>query len=203
MSAGAWMMMVVGAVVVGTLALILFATVRSIRNERTAHRSVWREFGLGLAFLVLFFTTWGAHAITEWQVFTDEELAHGQKPKIGDFLSQFGKGTLENWQSEFLQLFSFVVMSALLIHKGSAESKDGEQNIAASLRRIEEKLGTLPDTAPSEDGEENISASLRRIEEKLGTLPATAPMGEGQDWKLPDTPLEVADRMEQRARSKA
>jgi hypothetical protein len=57
---------------------------------------------------------------------------------------------------------------ALFIHKGSTESKDGEQNIAASLRRIEERLGTLPDTAPSEDG---------------------------QQWKLPETPLEIEDRM--------
>ena len=70
------------------------------------------------------------------------------------------------WQSEFLQLFSFVVMAALVIHKGSAESKDGEEKIEASLRRIEEKLGTLPDSAPTNHGEQ---------------------------WKLPETPLEAAD----------
>jgi hypothetical protein len=57
-------------------------------------------------------------------------------------------------QSEFLQLFSFVVMAALFIHKGSAESTHGEENITASLRRIEEKLGTLPDTAPTDEGEQ-------------------------------------------------
>jgi hypothetical protein len=166
MKSGAWAMVVVVAVVVGTLAVILFSTVRSIHNERTKGRGIWREFALGLTFLVLFFTTWVAHAITSWQVFTDDQLSQGEKPKIGDFVSQFGQGTLENWQSEFLQLFSFVVMAALFIHKGSAESKDGE---------------------------ENISASLRRIEERLGTLPATAPRAPGEDWKLPETPLEVED----------
>jgi hypothetical protein len=176
MSAGGWMMLIVVLVVLGTLALILFATVRSIRDERTPHRSVWREFGLGLAFLILFFTTWGAHAITEWQVFTDEELSQGHTPKIGDFLAQFAQGTLENWQSEFLQLFSFVVMAAIFIHKGSAESKDGDENISASLRRIEEKLGTLPDTAPTTPGDE---------------------------WKLPETPLEVEDRIRHRGAAKA
>jgi hypothetical protein len=171
MSSGGWMMVLVFVVVVGSLGLILFSTVRSIRDERTPHRSVWREFGLGLAFLILFFTTWGAHAITEWQVFTDDQRQLGQKPKIGDFLSQFGQGTLENWQSEFLQLFSFVVMAALFIHKGSAESKDGEENINASLRRIEEKLGTLPDSAPTKPGEQ---------------------------WKLPETPLEMEDEVQGR-----
>jgi hypothetical protein len=31
---------------------------------------------------------------------------------------RFGLSTFENWQSEFLQLFSFVVFSAILIHHG-------------------------------------------------------------------------------------
>jgi hypothetical protein len=42
---------------------------------------------------------------------------------------EFGQWTLENWQSEFLQLFSFVVVSAVLIHHGSSESKDGTERI--------------------------------------------------------------------------
>jgi hypothetical protein len=168
MSAGAWFMVASLAVPLGTLVVLVFATLRSIRNERTRGRSVWREFGLGLLLMVLFFATWVAHAITEWQVFPDEQFAQGQQAKIGDFIAEFAQSTLENWQSEFLQLFSFVVLAALYIHKGSAESKDGEENIQASLRRIEAHLGTLPATAPNEPG---------------------------QDWKLPETPLEKQDEM--------
>ncbi|MBI5087694.1 MAG: hypothetical protein HZB15_02165 [Actinobacteria bacterium] len=166
MNAGAWMMVFVFVVTIGTLGLILFSTFRSIRNERSAHRSVWREFGLGLCFLILFFTTWVAHLIASWQVFTDEATSSGEPTKVGNFIAEFAQGTLENWQSEFLQLFSFVVMAALFIHKGSAESKDGEENIAASLRRIEEHLGILPGSAPTSPGEQ---------------------------WKLPETPLEMED----------
>jgi len=59
-------------------------------------------------------------------------------------MREFGRSTLENWQSEFLQLFAFVTLSALYIHKGSGESKDSEEKLEASLRRIEEQLGTLP-----------------------------------------------------------
>jgi hypothetical protein len=73
---------------------------------------------------------------------------------------------MENWQSEFLQLFAFVSLAALYVHKGSAESKDGEEKIEASLRRIEQHLGTLPDTAPKQFTD---------------------------SWKLPETPLEVMD----------
>jgi hypothetical protein len=154
------------AIAVGTLLFLCWSMLRSIRNEREPHRSVWREFGLGLSLMIIFFLTWAAQLIAEWQVFTDEQLAHGQDPKVGDFVSTFAQSTLENWQSEFLQLFSFVVLAALLIHKGSAESKDGSEKLEAALRRIEEHLGTLPGSAPDEAGEE---------------------------WKLPETPLEVAD----------
>lgn len=166
MSSGAVLMAVAVAIGLATLLVLVGSTLRSIRNERTRGRSVWREFALGLILMTLFFATWAAHLITEWQVFTDQQLAVGASPKLGDFVAEFASSTLENWQSEFLQLFSFVVLAALYIHKGSAESKDSEENISASLRRIETYLGTLPATAPSKPGEE---------------------------WKLPETALEAND----------
>lgn len=162
------MMVIVIVLVVGTLGLLLHATWRSIRDERTKGRSVWREFSLSLIFMTLFFAAWLGQVITQWQEYTDEVADHGGTTKLGDFVSKFFSSTLQNWQSEFLQLFSFVTMSALYIHKSSAESKDGE---------------------------ENMEASLRRIETALGTLPASAPIEEGQQWKLPETPLEVADEV--------
>ena len=168
MSSGGWMMVVALGLGLGSLMFVIVATVRSIADHRSGHRSVWREFGLGLILMILFFATWTAHGITEWQTYTDEQQEHGEPTQAGDFVSEFAQSTLENWQSEYLQLFSFVVLAALYIHKGSAESKDGD---------------------------ENVEASLRRIEEHLGTLPATAPSGEGEDWQLPDTPLEVEDNV--------
>jgi hypothetical protein len=69
--------------------------------------------------------------------------AHGEAVVVSDYLVQFGQSTLENWQSEFLQLFSFVVFSAVLIHKGSAESKDSDEEMQAALKRIEKRLDEL------------------------------------------------------------
>ena len=166
MSSGAWMMTAVMVITFGTLLVLIASMARSIRAERSEGRSVWREFGLGLVLMILFFATWLAHLIAEWQVFTDEQRALGEDTEMGDFVAEFATATLENWQSEFLQLFSFVVLAALYIHKGSAESKDGEEKLEASLRRIEQHLGTLPGSAPS---------------------------GRGEDWKLPETPLEAHD----------
>ena len=148
MGAGAWMMVLAAALTFGALAFLVFSLVRSIQNEHSKGKSVWREFGLGLSLMVLFFATWVGQAISQWQTYTDEQREHGESTSMGDFVSHFGQSTLENWQSEFLQLFSFVVLAALFIHKGSAESKDSDEKMEAALRRIEEKLGTLPDDAP-------------------------------------------------------
>jgi Domain of unknown function (DUF6766) len=148
MSPGAWMLLLAITLALAALLWVIAAAVRSIQNERTEGRSVWREFGLGLALMVLFFATWVAHGIAHWQTFTDEQREHGEPVELGDFASDFAQSTLENWQSEFLQLFSFVVLAALYVHKGSAESKDSDEKLEASLRRIEQHLGTLPDDAP-------------------------------------------------------
>jgi hypothetical protein len=115
----------------------------SIRKEKRSARitHTWRNFSLSLTFCILFFVSWGGHAIAQWQVYTDDQREHGQTTEIGDFLADFSQATLENWQSEFLQLFSFVVLAALLIHHGSAESKDGEERIEQSVKRIEKHLG--------------------------------------------------------------
>jgi membrane protease YdiL (CAAX protease family) len=151
MSAGAWAMLAVVILSLGALLFVIFTLIRSILNERTAGRSVWREFSLGLCLMVLFFATWLGQGISQWQTYTDEQHAHGESVEVGGFISEFGQSTLENWQSEFLQLFAFVVLAALYVHKGSAESKDSDEKIEAALRRIEESLGTLPDAAPQGD----------------------------------------------------
>ncbi|HWL90704.1 MAG TPA: DUF6766 family protein [Actinomycetota bacterium] len=137
--------MIVGiTLVIGVgIAIVLITTmVRAIQKERRSAglSRIWPNFGLSIAFLALFLVSWIAQAIAEWGVFVQEERAHGQAPGFADFFVQFGQSTFENWQSEFLQLFSFVVFSAILIHHGSAESRDGEDRIEQAVRRIEKRL---------------------------------------------------------------
>ena len=128
-------------VIAGYLIASMF---RSIRDEKKSSgvRKTWRNFGLSIAFCILFLLSWIGQGIAQWQNFVDEQREHNQPAEIGDFAADFSRATLENWQSEFLQLFSFVVLSALLIHRGSAESKDSDDRMEEALKRIEEKLGT-------------------------------------------------------------
>jgi len=73
----------------------------------------------------------------------NEQQEHQQPLEIGDFLWQFWTSTLENWQSEFLQLLTFVVLTSFLIHRNSPESKDSDEEMQRSLNRIERRLKSL------------------------------------------------------------
>ena len=135
---------VVIGIIVATVGWLVGSMIRSISDERRSSgvRGIWKNFGLSIAFCILFFASWLGQGIAEYQNFVDQQRSHGETVSVGDFAAEFSQSTLENWQSEFLQLFSFVVISALLIHRGSAESKDGDERMEAALKRIEQKLGT-------------------------------------------------------------
>ena len=127
-------------VVIGITLYLVGSMFRAIRNERGV-RKKWKNFGLSIAFCLLFFISWIAHGFVQWEDYSEQQKEHNEQPTIAGFVVSFGESTLENWQSEFLQLFSFVVLSALLIHKGSAESKDSDDEMLERIKRIEKHLG--------------------------------------------------------------
>jgi hypothetical protein len=134
-------------VLVSVAGYLVWMMLDSIRQERRRSRlrKIWPNFALSLTFCTLFFISWAAHAVAEWGVYRTEQLEHDAAPTVGGYLVAFGRSTLENWQSEFLQLFSFVVLAAVLIHRGSAESRDGEDRIEAQLKEIAKKVDELVD----------------------------------------------------------
>ncbi|HEY7756236.1 MAG TPA: DUF6766 family protein [Actinomycetota bacterium] len=134
----AWTTVLVLISIAGALVGLL---IRSIRLHEA--RPIWANFGLSLAFCGFFLVSWVAHGIAEWGAYVEEQRAHGEAADVTGYVVAFGRSTLENWQSEFLQLFSFVVLAAVLIHRGSAESKDGTDEIQATLKRIEARLDEL------------------------------------------------------------
>ena len=136
-----------GVVIGLTVAMAVYLVAnmfRSIQDEKRKGRGMktWKNFGLSIVFCILFFLSWVLHGIAQWQQYTDEQREHNEPTEVGDFAAEFSQATLENWQSEFLQLFSFVVLSAMFIHRGSAESKDSDDRMEQALERIEKKLGT-------------------------------------------------------------
>ncbi len=107
---------------------------------------LWRDYGLSITLVGLFVFSWGLQTWMGWTHFVAEQEQHGQEAQpFGDdgYFWEWGQATFENWQSEFLQVFVFVVLTTFLVHKKSHESPDTDYDTEASLRRIEAKLQAL------------------------------------------------------------
>jgi hypothetical protein len=76
------------------------------------------------------------HWLFGWFAFVSEQAQHQQAAQFGDFLILMMRDTLENWQSEFLQLLWQVAGLALLLHVGSPQSKEGDDRMEAKLDAI-------------------------------------------------------------------
>jgi hypothetical protein len=107
-------------------------------------RKILRENGLSIVLILLFLLSLAAQAVAGMYEYNDEQQLHGQ-PTV-DFIGYLGsahflEATMENWESEFLQMFAFVVLTAFLFQKGSAESKklDEEEPVDRDPRKSRKK----------------------------------------------------------------
>ena len=109
-------------------------------------RSLWRDYGLSLTLAAMFLAAWVLQTWTGWIEFSAEQTAHGQvAAPFGDdgYVWSWAQATFENWQSEFLQVFVFIVLTTFLVHRKSHESPDTDYDTEAALRRIEAKVDAL------------------------------------------------------------
>jgi hypothetical protein len=90
-------------------------------------RRVFRDNGLLLACLGLFAVFFAGMIVSGTATYNEEQREHGSAEHItvlqylrtGDFV----EATFENWESEFLQMGMYVVLTAFLYQRGSSESK--------------------------------------------------------------------------------
>jgi hypothetical protein len=110
-------------------------------------REWMRDRSLGVVLVALFLVSWIGQLVFEWYDFRNEQIEHGEGAAFwsSDFWVVFWQSTLENWQSEFLQLATFVIFTAYLVYKGSAESGDGDQRMEAKIDAVLRKQGVDPD----------------------------------------------------------
>jgi hypothetical protein len=99
----------------------------------------WRRYSYSLVTLALFLAAFGGHWILSWFAYVAE---HGAGDVAG-YLVEVGRDTLENWQSEFLQLIWQVAGLAFLFHVGSSQSEESderqEEKLDAILRKLDPK----------------------------------------------------------------
>jgi len=103
-------------------------------------------YGLTIVLASLFLVSWILQTYAGWMDFRSEANQHHQVAQffgsdgyVWHWLSQ----TMENWQSEFLQLLTFVSLTAYLVHVGSHESRDTDDEQKEQLDRIEKELQEL------------------------------------------------------------
>ena len=85
-----------------------------------------RDHGLLIANLLLFVIFFGGMVLSGIRVYNAEQLDHGEEAvSLGGYLlsGDFYEATFENWESEFLQMAMYVVLTAFLFQRGSSESK--------------------------------------------------------------------------------
>ena len=93
-------------------------------------RHFLRDNGLSIVLVTLFATFFVGQIITGCIEYNEErtrdgesEVSYSQYLRSGDFL----EATMENWESEFLQMACYVLLTAFLYQRGSAESKDPDE----------------------------------------------------------------------------
>jgi hypothetical protein len=109
-------------------------------------RRLWHDYALSLVLACLFLGSWVLQTWMGWVEFVSEQAAVGQSAEAfgpDGYVWRWGQATFENWQSEFLQVFTFIVLTTFLVHKKSHESPDADFETEASLRRIEAQLADL------------------------------------------------------------
>jgi hypothetical protein len=94
-------------------------------------RRFLRDNGLSVALFILFAVSLIGQALTGWRAHAEELRLH-ELPTIG-FLDYLGSGhfisaMFENWESEFLQMAAYVVLTIFLFQKGASESKKPDED---------------------------------------------------------------------------
>ncbi len=93
-------------------------------------KNTLRDNGLSLAMFGFFLLFLLGQSLAGWHTYNDDQQQHNQQ--IISYLQYLSTGhfwgsVFENWESEFLQMAAYVVLTVKLFQQGSSESKDPDQ----------------------------------------------------------------------------
>jgi hypothetical protein len=89
-------------------------------------RRAWHYHGLSIVLVSLFLVCMAGQIWSGWYAYNEDQRAHGEPAvPLGAYLGtgHFGEATFENWESEFLQMAFYVLLTVYLYQVGSSESK--------------------------------------------------------------------------------
>jgi Domain of unknown function (DUF6766) len=93
-------------------------------------KTLWRNNGLSITLFTLFMVFFSGQAVMGW-LQENQELEQHQQGSVtfAHYVASnsFIEVTAENWESEFLQMFIYVVFTVFLFQRGSSESKSPDE----------------------------------------------------------------------------
>jgi hypothetical protein len=90
--------------------------------------------------LLFFVVSLAIHWTFAWFAYAEEQIEHNQAIELSGYFNQTLRDTMENWQSEFLQLMWQVGGLSFLLYVGSPQSKESEQRLEKKLDAILQKI---------------------------------------------------------------
>jgi hypothetical protein len=110
----------------------------------------WLRYnGLSIAMFTLFAISLVGQVWAGHRVHNQDQVEHQQQTlSLGEYLGSghFVEAVFENWESEFLQMAAFVLLTAYLYQKGSPESRklEGEPDLDKHPRKSKNKDSPWP-----------------------------------------------------------
>jgi hypothetical protein len=109
--------------------------------------------------LAFFVVSLAIHWTFAWFAYAEQQTEHNQPLEFIGYFNQTLRDTMENWQSEFLQLMWQVGGLSFLLYVGSPQSREGEQ-------RLEKKLDAILQKVEPEKAQEIIKQLQKEYPEK-------------------------------------
>ena len=109
--------------------------------------------------LLFFVVSLAIHWTFAWFAYAEEQIEHNQAIELSGYFNQTLRDTMENWQSEFLQLMWQVGGLSFLLYAGSPQSKESKQ-------RLEKKIDAILQKIEPEKAQEIIEQLQKQYPEK-------------------------------------
>jgi hypothetical protein len=114
-------------------------------DPRTHHRpdTHLRRWGAVYLLLILFLGSWAGHFFAELAEFRTDQVAHGKPFTWAEYVTGFAASTLENWQSEWLQLVFQAVLLLGAKHLIFRVDAEDMERLEAKVDQINQRLDAM------------------------------------------------------------
>ena len=118
-----------------------------------------RRWGAVYLLVLLFLGSWLGHFLTQLAAFRSEQQEHGQPFVWADYMTDFWASTLENWQSEWLQLIFQAILLLGAKHWLFQVDAEDMERMERKVDAIAERLGLDPDESDEPKPEKEQSGA--------------------------------------------